>query len=382
MRFEYDAEQLALRESLQRFFAQEYSFEKRRSHLSATHGSSPRIWSALAEQGVLAIGLPETHGGIGGAAEVMLVMEEIGRSLVLEPFMSTIALCAPLIAERGSASQQVSILPRIAAGECKLALAHGEPDARYVLDHVRATARQEGSGWLLTGTKQTVLDGAVADRFLVSAQVPGGGISLLLVDAAAAGLEVIRYRTQDDRSAADLVLHDVRVPADAQLGAHGDALPAIERAFDRGIAALCAEAVGAIDAVMQATIEYTKSRKQFGQPIGRFQALQHRMADMFVHAAQARSMSALATERCTRPDAAGRRRDIAAAKAYINKAARFVGQQAVQLHGGMGLADELAVGHYFKRLTLIDATFGDTAHHLATVSAAILADAVPASEFG
>jgi alkylation response protein AidB-like acyl-CoA dehydrogenase len=380
MRFEYDAEQLALRESLQRFFAQEYSFEKRRAHLSTTHGSSPGIWSALAEQGVLSIGLPEAHGGIGGAAEVMLVMEEIGRSLVLEPFMSTIALCAPLIAERGSSAQQASLLPRVGAGECKLALAHGEPNARYVLDYVRATARQQSGGWSLTGDKQTVLDGAVADRFIVSAQVPGG-IGLFHVDAAAAGLEVIRYRTQDDRSAADLVLRDVRVPADARLGDAGDALPAIERAFDRGIAALCAEAVGAIDAVMQATVEYTKSRKQFGQPIGRFQALQHRMADMFVHATQARSMSALATERCTSPDAAGRRRDLAAAKAYIGQAARFVGQQAVQLHGGMGLADELAVGHYFKRLTLIDATFGDTAHHLGTVSAAILADAVPANEF-
>jgi alkylation response protein AidB-like acyl-CoA dehydrogenase len=379
MRFEYDAEQLALRESLQRFFAQEYSFEKRRAHLSTPYGSSPRIWSALAEQGVLSISLPEAQGGIGGAAEVMLVMEEIGRSLVLESFMSTIALCAPLIAERGSAAQQANLLPRVAAGECKLALAHGEPDARYVLDYVRATARQDAGGWLLSGGKQTVLDGAVADRFIVSANVPDG-IGLFLVDAAAAGLEVIRYRTQDDRSAADLVLRDVRVPADAQLGEDGDALPAIERAFDRGIAALCAEAVGAIDAVMQATVEYTKSRKQFGQPIGRFQALQHRMADMFVHATQARSMSALATERCTRPDAAGRR-DLAAAKACIGKAARFVGQQAVQLHGGMGLADELAVGHYFKRLTLIDATFGDTAHHLGTVSAAILADAVPAGEF-
>jgi alkylation response protein AidB-like acyl-CoA dehydrogenase len=379
MRFEYDAEQLALRGSLQRFFAQEYSFEKRRAHLSTPYGSSPRIWSALAEQGLLSISLPEAQGGIGGAAEVMLVMEEIGRSLVLEPFMSTIALCAPLIAERGSAAQQANLLPRVAAGECKLALAHGEPDARYVLDYVRATARQDAGGWLLSGGKQTVLDGAVADRFIVSANVPGG-IGLFLVDAAAAGLEVIRYRTQDDRSAADLVLRDVRVPADAQLGEDGDALPAIERAFDRGISALCAEAVGAIDAVMQATVEYTKSRKQFGQPIGRFQALQHRMADMFVHATQARSMSALATEHCTRPDAAGRR-DLAAAKACIGKAARFVGQQAVQLHGGMGLADELAVGHYFKRLTLIDATFGDTAHHLGTVSAAILADAVPAGEF-
>jgi alkylation response protein AidB-like acyl-CoA dehydrogenase len=379
MKFEYDAEQLALRESLQRFFALEYSFEKRRAHLSTAQGSSPRIWSALAEQGVLSIGLPEAHGGIGGAAEVMLVMEEIGRFLVLEPFMSTIALCAPLIAEHGSAAQQASILPRVAAGECRLALAHDEPDARYVLDYVRASARHEAGAWLLNGAKHTVLDGAVADVFIVSARVPGG-IGLFLVDAATPGLEVIRYRTQDDRNAADLVLREVRVPIDGLLGDDGDALPAIERAFERGVAALCAEAVGAIDAVLLATIEYTKSRKQFGQPIGRFQALQHRMADMFVHATQARSMSALATGHCTSSDAPTRHRDLAAAKAYIGKAARFVGQQAVQLHGGMGLADELAVGHFFKRLTLIDATFGDTAYHLGAVSAAILTDVMPATD--
>jgi alkylation response protein AidB-like acyl-CoA dehydrogenase len=373
MQFEIDAEQSSLQESLQRFFAQEYDFEKRRAHLASPHGHVPRIWRQLAEQGFLSIGLPEAMGGIGGQTELMLVMEEIGRSLVLEPYMSTLALCAPLIAERGSPEQQAELLARIAAGSLKLALAHGETEARYTLDFVQTSARRSGDRWVLNGTKTTVLDGGAADLCIVSAR-EAGNLSLFLVSPHDAGVECIRYRTQDGRSAADLKLRDVELTADKLLGG-GDALPALERAVERAVAALCAEAVGAMDAANLATIEYSKSRKQFGQPIGRFQALQHRMADMFVYATQARSMSLLANGRCASNDARLRRHDIAAAKAYVAKAARFVGQQSVQVHGGMGMADELAVSHYFKRLTMINASFGDCAHHLATVSDAILADA-------
>ncbi len=221
-----------------------------------------------------------------------------------------------------------------------------------------------------------MLDGAVADLLLVSAKA-GKLLAVFLVDPNAPGVRLVRYRTQDGRSAADVFFNDVKLPASQMLGV-GDATAALERAVQRGIAALCAEAVGAMEATNATTIEYTKSRKQFGQPIGRFQALQHRMADMFVQATQARSMSMLATGRCAaradaeKGDAALRRRDVSAAKCYVGKAARFVGQQAVQLHGGMGMADELAVSHYFKRLTMIDMTFGDSAHHLAAVSDAIL----------
>ena len=375
MQFELDVDQRALQESLRRFFAQEYDFESRRAFLASPHGTSTSIWKSLAEQGALSVGLPERHGGFGDAVEIMLVMEEIGRALVLEPYLSTIVLGGSLLAARGRPEQQADLFARIAAGDCKLALAHSEPDARYALDFVETTARASDDSYLLNGVKSNVLDGAVADQLLVSARLqPQGRVIVLVVDPTTAGLERIGYRTQDGRSAADLKLRDVRVPRASLLGDESDALPVIEHTVERGIAALCAEAVGAIEALNHATLEYTKSRKQFGQPIARFQALQHRMADMFVFAEQARSMALLATGRCATADAAVRRHDISAAKAFIGKAARFVGQQAVQLHGGMGIADELSVSHYFKRLTMINATFGDVDHHVAAISEGILAE--------
>jgi alkylation response protein AidB-like acyl-CoA dehydrogenase len=379
MHFELDSDQSALQDSLQRFFAREYEFERRRAFLSLPYGSSESVWRSLADQGVLGVGIPEEHGGIGGPTEVMLVMEEIGRALVLEPFMSTVVLCGSLLAERGRPAQQSELFARITSGDCKLALAHSEEHARYALDFVQTTARPSGDSYLLNGAKATVLDGAIADLFLVTARVqPGGQVLAFLVDPKAAGLECSRYRTQDGRSAADLKLRDVKVSRTALLGDESDAMPAVTRAVERAIAALCAEAVGAMEAINQATLEYTKSRKQFGQPIARFQALQHRMADMFVFATQARSMSLLAMGRCTTADDALRRHDIAAAKAFIGKALRFVGQQAVQLHGGMGMADELSVSHYFKRLTMINATFGDVDHHVAAISDGMLIAAQPA----
>ncbi|HEY1282978.1 MAG TPA: acyl-CoA dehydrogenase family protein [Steroidobacteraceae bacterium] len=375
MQFELDADQTALQESLRRFFSREYDFELRRGFLASPHGTSASIWQSLAEQGALAIAIPEEHGGFGGPVETMLVMEEIGRALVLEPYLSTVVLCASLLAARGRPEQQAEWLGRIAAGNCKLALAHSEPDARYELHFIGTKARASGDHYLLNGVKSTVLDGAVADCFLVSARLqPRAEVAVFLVDAQAAGLERVSYRTQDGRTAADLTLRDVKVPRTNLLGDESHAMASIERSVERGIAALCAEAVGAIEAVNHATLEYTKSRKQFGQPIARFQALQHRMADMFVLATQARSMALLATGRCNTEDAAVRRHDISAAKAFIGKAARFVGQQAVQLHGGMGIADELSVSHYFKRLTMIGVTFGDIDHHVATISNAILAE--------
>jgi alkylation response protein AidB-like acyl-CoA dehydrogenase len=378
MQFEFDEEQLALQESVRRFLSERYDFESRRGCLATPWGSSHEIWQAFAEQGFLSIGLPDAHGGIGGATELMLTMEEIGRALVLEPYLSTVALCAPLVADHGTEAHQADLLPRVASGGLKLALAHGEAEARYA-STVRAEARRVGDAYLLNGAKATVLDGAVADLLLVSAKAEEG-LSVFLVDPNAPGVRVVRYRTQDGRSAADVSFKDVKAPASQMLGT-GDATAALERAVERGIAALCAEAVGAMEATNAATIEYTKARKQFGQPIGRFQALQHRMADMFVQATQARSMGILAAGRCAArssspEDAALRRRDVSAAKCYVGKASRFVGQQAVQLHGGMGMADELAVSHYFKRLTMIDMTFGDSTHHLGVVSDAILAESM------
>jgi alkylation response protein AidB-like acyl-CoA dehydrogenase len=368
MDFELTDDQTMLQDSLQKFIQKDYGFERRNEILAKMNGYSPEVWAQLAEQGVLGIGLPEEHGGFGGAVETMIVMEQLGRGLVLEPYMSTVVLCGGIIRDAGSPAQQSEVLPKIIAGECRLALAHHEKGARYALDYVNAT---EASG-KISGKKAMVLDGAVADLLVVSARDASKKISLYLVDAKAAGVKRVSYRTQDGRTGADVELKN----APAQLiGKAGDGLAILQAAIDQANAALCAEAVGAIDAINQATIEYTKNRKQFGQPIGRFQALQHRMADMFVAGVQAKSMSLLATGFCQNKDAALRSRKVSTAKAFVGQVSRFCGQQAIQLHGGMGITAELATGHYFKRLTLINQTFGDTAHHLSKVSDAILAEA-------
>jgi alkylation response protein AidB-like acyl-CoA dehydrogenase len=368
MDFELNDDQTMLQDSLQKFIQKDYTFDKRREALNTPNGYSASVWAQLAEQGVLGIGLPEEHGGFGGEVEVMVVMEQIGRGLVLEPFMSTVVIGGGLIRDNGSAAQQAEILPKVIAGECRIALAHHEEGARYALDHVNAVA----NGSKITGKKTVVLDGAVADLLIVSARdASSKKISLFVVDATATGVKRVNYRTHDGRSAADITFTDV---AGQLLGKPGEGLTALEAIVDQANAALCAEAVGAIDAINQATVEYAKNRKQFGQPIGKFQALQHRMADMFVQGVQARSMSSLATGYSRDKDANVRRRKVSTAKAYIGNASRFCGQNAVQLHGGMGITDELAAGHYFKRLTLINQTFGDVGHHLSVVSDAILAE--------
>jgi alkylation response protein AidB-like acyl-CoA dehydrogenase len=295
----------------------------------------------------------------------MLVMEELGRGLVLEPFLSTVVLGGGLIRDHGTVMQRATLLPKIAMGELRSALAHHEAGARYVLDHVSTIARRGKGFYLINGSKAAVLDAPVADMLIVSARdEAAGGLSLFMVGPNAAGVKTTAYRTQDGRSAADVVLDNVRVPTGARLGAPGVALTALEQAVNCALAALCAEAVGAIEAVIESTLHYLNTRKQSGQPAGRCQVHQQRMADMFLMAIQAKSMSYLATSRCREPDRSERRRALSAAKAFVGKAARFVGQQAVQLRGGMGMSAELAISHYFTRLTLINATFGEFDHHL------------------
>jgi alkylation response protein AidB-like acyl-CoA dehydrogenase len=329
------------------------------------------MWKLLAGQGVLGVGLPEAQGGFGGPVETMIVMEEIGRALVLEPYMSSVVLCGGLIANLGTEEQRQHCLPRIISGDCRAALAHHEADARYTLEQVRTSLR----GFVLNGTKTVIQDGAIADVVIVSARDDAaGGLSLLLLDSSLPGLEWIRYRTHDGRNAADLICKDVQVTEQHFLGVRGAGLVGVQMAVDTAIAASCAEAVGAMEALNAATLEHLKTRRQFGQPIGRFQVLQHRMADMFLFATQARSMSFLATGRCQAQDPVQRRRALSAAKAFIGKAARFVGQQAVQLHGGMGMSAELSVSHYFKRLTLINAGWGDVDHHVGIVGNLLLAE--------
>ena len=384
MDFRISEEQTALQDSLKRYLAKDYSFEKRRELLRAPEGFSRDAWRQYAEFGVLALPFPEDAGGLGGSAvDTMVVMEAFGPALVLEPYLATVVLAGGLVRDAGSGGQKQSLLPAVAEGRLLLAFAHGEPGVRYDLDHVATTARADGEGWVLDGAKAVVLHGAAADRLIVSARSAGGardakGISLFIVERDAPGVSVRGYPTQDGSPAADIVLESVRVPKDALLGARDQALPAIERAVDYANAALCAEAVGIMAALNAATLEYLKTRKQFGVPIGKFQALQHRMVDMTIAAEQARSMMYLAAVRADSADAGERRRALAAAKAFIGQAARFVGQQAVQLHGGMGVTDELIVSHWFKRLTAIDLTFGDADHQLARFSDTLLAETAEA----
>ena len=375
MDFELTEDQTVLRDSIQRLLATEYSFERRQAILKEPFGFSAPFWELLAQQGVLGAGMPEQHGGFGGPVEIMIVMEEFGKSLVLEPFMSSVVLCGGLLRDTGTADQQQAYLPRIIAGRCRGALAHHDGAARYDLSRVASTARRRGGGYLLTGQKTVVLDGAIADLVIVSAQdAEHRGPSLFLLDTNMPGLTWTRYRTWDGRSAADLSFENLPVSELQLLGKPGGGLAAIEQAGDHSIAALCAEAVGAMEALNEATLQHLKTRKQFGQPIGRFQALQHRMADMFIMSTQARSMSFLASGRCAETDRNRRRHSLSAAKAFIGKASRFVGQQAVQLHGGMGMTAELPVSHHFKRLTLINSTWGDSEHHVGQVGDLLLAE--------
>jgi len=316
----------------------------------------------------------------GDAFDTAIVMEALGRSLVVEPYVATVVLGAGILAEAGSPAQREEWLPRVAAGEKLLAFAHTEPSARYATRHVETRGARASGGWRIDGSKCVVLGAPVADAILVSARTGGGaddesGISLFLVPRDAKGFTMRAYATHDGARAADLRLEGVIVADDRRIAAEGAALALVERALDRGAAALCAEAVGIIEALNEATLEYLKTRKQFGQPIGRFQALQHRMAEMTIKAVEARSMAVVAAAAMRNANATERARQVSAAKALVGQAARFVGQQAIQLHGAIGTTDELIVSHWFKRLTLIDGTFGDADFHRARFSDLILAEA-------
>jgi alkylation response protein AidB-like acyl-CoA dehydrogenase len=376
MDFNYTEEQLALQDTLRRFIARDYPFEHRRALANSADGFDRAAWKTFADFGILALPFPEDFGGIsehgGNAVDTMLVMEMLGRGLALEPYVPTVVLCGGLIRDAGSTAQKEELLPAIAGGELMLAFAHSEAGARYELDQVATTATAAGAGWQLDGAKAVVLGAPSADKLIVSAR-DAKGISLFLVDAKAPGVTLRAYPTQDGARAADIRLDKVAVGADALIGTAGGALPVIERAVDYANAALCAEAVGIMSALNEVTLEYLKTRKQFGVPIGKFQALQHRMADMVIATEQARSMATLAAVRVDSTDAAERSRSVAAAKAYVTQSARVVGQQAVQLHGGMGVVDELNVAHYFKRLTMIGLAFGDADYHLGRFSDTLLA---------
>jgi pimeloyl-CoA dehydrogenase small subunit len=370
MDFELSDEQKLLKDSVESLLADRYGFEARKGYAQERDGFSRAMWKQYAELGLLALPFEEKYGGIGGGAvDTMLVMEAFGRALVLDPYLATVVLAGSLLRLGGSGQQRDTYLPKLAGGELTMAFAHSEPQARYALSDVKTTARKDDDGYVLDGAKTLVLHGDSADAFIVSARLGGNqrdttGLALFIVDAAAGGLTRHGYATTDDQRAAELTLSNVRVPASAALGPPRGAYPLIERVIDIAIAAQCAEAVGAMSVMHEMTVDYLKTRKQFGVPIGDFQVLQHRAAEMLVALEQARSMAMLAAITAEDDDAAARRQAISAAKVQICNSGRLIGQQATQLHGGIGMTMEYAVGHYFKRVTAIAATFGDAAHHL------------------
>ena len=376
MNFDYNEEQQLLADSVKRFIGKDYDFESRKKLVASENGYSDSVWSTFAEMGLLGLPISPDYDGFGGGAlDMMGVMESIGDGLVVEPFLAT-TIGAQFVARGGSGAQKKAILPLVVEGKMKLAFAQTEKGARYNLAHVATKAKKSGGGYVIDGEKNVVMHGPCADKIVVSARTSGAdtdakGISLFLVDAKAPGLKMKTYRTLDELRASDIVLKGVSVPADALIGKEGEGLALIEEVVDYGTALICAEAVGAIKSANDATLEYLKTRKQFGVPIGAFQALQHRMVDMVISYEQAKSMACLACDKAdSEKDPAERKRLVSAAKVRVSEACRHVSQESIQLHGGMGMTEEMKVSHTFRRLTMIAQQFGDIDHHLERFSGA------------
>src|SRR6185437_10834665 len=374
MDFDLSEEQRLLKESVDGLLTDSYDFDQRKKYMAEKGGWSKAVWNRLAEQGLLGLPFSEADGGFGaGGVETMIVMEALGKALVLEPYLATVVIAGGFLRHGGSAEQKAKHIPGIIDGSQTFAFAQLEKNSRYDLQDVSTTAKRKGAGWVIDGEKFVVLNGETADMLVVTARTKGGqrdtaGIGIFLVPGNAKGIAQKGYPTQDGLHAADISLSGVEVGADAAIGDPENSLPLIERVVDEARTALCAEAVGAMDESLKSTVEYLKTRKQFGVPIGSFQTLQHRAADMFVAVEQARSMSMFATMASEFDDAKARATAVAAAKVQIGKSAKFVGQQSIQLHGGIGMTQEAKIGHYFKRLTMIENTFGDTDYQLRRVS--------------
>ncbi len=367
MDFSLSEEQQQFSDAVRRWIDKDYGFEQRKAIVASKEGVSDKAWADLAELGMLALPVPEAQGGFDGSAiDMMVVMQEFGRGLVIEPYFATV-LGLEFLKRAGGHDH---LLEQVAAGELKLACALGERQSRHDLFDIATTATANAEGFVLNGTKTVVLHGAQAGMLIVSARSSGAqrdtdGISLFVIASDAAGVAIRDYRTIDCQHAADINFTNVQVPASAMLTQAGAGWDLLDAAADYGATLLCAEAVGAMEALNAATLEYMKTRQQFGVPIGKFQALQHRMAEMFMQFEQARSITTLAAVKMASTDPVERRRTVSAAKARVGQALKYVGQQAVQLHGGMGVTNELPAAHHFKRLSIIELTLGDTDHHLA-----------------
>ncbi|MEQ1597031.1 MAG: acyl-CoA dehydrogenase family protein [Casimicrobium sp.] len=375
MDFSLSEEQTALKDTLAKFIERDYSFDDRWKVIRSPEGWSRAHWNQLAEIGLMALPVAEADGGLGGGGvDTMVVMEQIGRGLVLEPYLGCVVVPAALIKAAATDAQRAALCEGLASGETLYAFAHTEPGQRYERASVGLAATASGAGYTLNGKKISVLGGDCADTLIVSAVVAGdSAASLFLVPANAAGVTRHAYPMQDAQRGADIEFANVSAVADALLGSRGKAQAAIDYALDVGCAALCAEAVGAMTELQKLTIEYLKTRKQFGRALGTNQALQHRAVDMLMHVEMSRSMALEAAVSVENSDAAARAKAVSAAKTLIGQGCRFVGQNAVQLHGGIGVTHELNASHYFKRLAMINATFGDTDWHLARYGDALLA---------
>ncbi len=370
MDFDLSEEQRLLKESLDRLTGDRYAFEQRKTYGQNPEGWSRELWDQYAELGLLGLPFEERYGGsAGGPIETMIAMEAFGRALTLEPFLATVVLGGGFLRHAGTVEQCAELIPKIADGSLTLAFAQTERHSRYDLFDINTRAVRDGTGWVLDGEKGVVLHGDTADKLIVTARVGGGrrdrdGVGVFIVDGKAEGVSRRGYPTQDGLRAAEIALAGVRVGPGGVLGEPGAALPLVEQVVDEATAAVCAEAVGAMAAMHELTVEYLKTRRQFGREIGGFQILQHRAVDMLIALEQARSMAMYATMMAAEENSADRRNAIAAAKVQIGRSGKFVGQQAIQLHGGIGMTMEYKVGHYFKRVTMIDTMFGDADYHL------------------
>ncbi len=377
MDFDLSDEQRLLQDTVTRLMAGRYAFDQRKQYLKTPEGYSTAVWSQYAELGLLGLPFGEEYGGFGGGAqEIMLIMQAFGHALILEPYFATVVLGGNALQRAGSDAQKSAVLPAIAEGRMKLAFAHSERQARYDLADVVTTAKRSGNGWVLDGAKSVVIHGDSADKLVVSARTSGerydeDGITLFLLDANAPGVARRGYATRDELRAADIALGNVQVGDADVLGEVDSGLMVVQRVVETGIAATAAESVGAMEAMHSMTLEYSKTREQFGKPIGSYQVVQHRLADMFMTMEQGRSMAMLATMMVDHPDDAERAHRMAIAKVGVGQAGRYVSQSAIQMHGGIGMTEEYAVGHYFRRCMVIERLFGDTAHYLQKLAEAV-----------
>jgi hypothetical protein len=369
MDFSFTDEQSMLRDTVASYLADHYSFDQRRAMLAKEPGWSPQVWKAFAEElGILGAPFSEELGGLGGGpVENMIVMQEMGRSLVVEPYLGTVVIGGGFLKHSGHPGAE-ALIGQIIAGEAIFAFAYAEPQGRYNLADLKTTAARDGAGWTLNGQKAVVIGAPYATHLIVTARTGGGqrdqeGVSVFIVEKGAAGVTTRDYPTVDGFRASEVSFENVKLGADALIGPEGQAMPLIEKVVDEAVVATCGEACGVLSKLHEGTLEYTRQRRQFGQPISAFQVLQHRMVDMFIQVEQAVSMTYMATIKLA--DDRQRSKSAAAAKVQIGKACKFVGQNAIQLHGGMGMTDEMAIGHYFKRATMIESAFGSTDHFLA-----------------